>query len=147
MAFSAGGRGPFMGEMNVTPMIDLLLVLIVMFMVIVAMSREHMVEAQLPQQENKQAENTPPPERTIVIQVSWNARSKEPEVKINRDRVAWNELEPQLARIFLGRGEKVAFVKGDDDLDFEYVAQVIADAHNAGVDRVGLITSQQFSLQ
>jgi biopolymer transport protein TolR len=45
-----------------------------------------------------------------------------------------------LARIFLSRAEKIAYVKGDNDLDFEYVAQVIAEAHDAGITRVGLLT-------
>jgi biopolymer transport protein TolR len=61
-------------------------------------------------------------------------------LKINKESVAWDDLEPALARIFLSRAEKLAYVKGDHDLDFEYVAQVIAEAHNAGITRVGLLT-------
>jgi biopolymer transport protein TolR len=105
-------------------------VLIIVFMVIVAMSKEYMVQAQLPQPaDGKQVHEN---ERTIVIQVIWNAQSQAPGLKINNNRVPWDDLEPQLARIFLRRAEKVAYVKGDDSLDFEYVAQVIAEAHNAG---------------
>ena len=61
-------------------------------------------------------------------------------LKINQDSVPWESLESDLARIFLSRAEKIVYVKGDDALDFEYVAQVIAEAHNAGIERVGLLT-------
>jgi biopolymer transport protein TolR len=142
MAFSTGGRGPFSGQMNVTPLIDVLLVLIIMFMVVVSMSKEYVTDAQIPQ---PAAKNTPDlhPERTIVIQVEWNQQARQPELKINKEVVAWDDLGSRLHLIYLGRLEKVAYVKGDDDLDFEYVAQVIAEAHNAGVERVGLLTKRE----
>jgi biopolymer transport protein ExbD len=71
MAFSMAGGGPSRPEINVTPLIDILLVLIIVFMVIVAMSKEYMVEAQLPQAaDGKQPHEN---ERTIVIQVTWSA--------------------------------------------------------------------------
>jgi biopolymer transport protein TolR len=143
MAFSMAGGGPSRPEINVTPLIDILLVLIIVFMVIVAMSKEYMVEAQLPQPaEGKQPHEN---ERTIVIQVTWSAHDQTPTLKINNDSVPWDDLQAQLARIFLRRAEKVAYVKGDDALDFEYVAQVIAEAHNAGIQRVGLLTASQSS--
>ena len=142
MAFSTGGRGPFTGQMNVTPLIDVLLVLIIMFMVVVSMAKEPGVNAQIPQ---------PPPdgktdhqdENTIVIQVAWDVRGKSPALKINQEVVPWDNLEARLEHIFIARADKVAYVKGDDELDFEYVAQVIAEAHNAGVQRVGLMTRTQ----
>ncbi|HEY1262120.1 MAG TPA: biopolymer transporter ExbD [Terriglobales bacterium] len=144
MAFSTGGRGPFSGQMNVTPLIDVLLVLIIMFMVVVSMSKQEGVDAQIPQPAPKNAPDVHDPERTIVIQVSWDAQTHAPALKINQESVAWETLGPRLERIYLGRAEKVAFVKGDDDLDFDYVAQVIAEAHNAGVERVGLLTKRSF---
>lgn len=142
MAFSMSGRGPFSGQMNVTPMIDVLLVLIIVFMVVVSLSKERVVKTDLPQPSPKEAERNHINERTIVIQVLWDAEKKSPSLKINQEVVAWDDLEPRLASIYLSRAEKVAYVKGDDDLDFEYVAQVIAEAHNAGVSRVGLVTKQ-----
>jgi biopolymer transport protein TolR len=51
-------------------------------------------------------------------------------------------LEPELARIFIQRAEKVAFVQGDDEVNFEYVAYVIDTARAAGVDRVGLLPKE-----
>ena len=138
MAFSTAGGGPSRPEMNVTPLIDILLVLIIVFMVIVATSKEYVVNTQLPQP--AKPEQPHQNERTIVIQVTWSPQHQAPVLKINQENVPWDDLEPALARIFLSRAEKVAYVKGDDDLDFEYVAQVIAEAHNAGIQRVGLLT-------
>ena len=147
MAFSTGGGGPFNGQMNVTPLIDVLLVLIIVFMVVVSMSKEHQVEVQLPQQPKNQLPEPHQNERTIVIEVTWDTKEKTPVFKINQENVALENLEPRLERIFTGRAEKIAYVKGDDELDFEVVAQVIAEAHNAGIQRVGLLTTQQFSEQ
>jgi len=75
-----------------------------------------------------------------VIQIIWSPQQQAPLLKITQESVPWDNLEPALARIFLSRGEKIAYVKGDNNLDFEYVAQVIAEAHNAGITRVGLLT-------
>jgi len=141
MAFSMAGGGPSRPELNVTPLIDILLVLIIVFMVIVAMSKEYkeyMVDTQLPQPAN--GEQLHQNERTIVIEILWSAQSQVPLLKINKESVPWEQLEPRLERIFLGRAEKVVYVKGDENLDFESVAQVIAEAHNAGIKRVGLMT-------
>jgi biopolymer transport protein TolR len=140
MAFSTAGGGPSRPEMNVTPLIDILLVLIIVFMVIVATSKEYVVNTQLP--EESKGEQPHQNERTIVIQIIWSPQQKAPLLKINKESVPWDDLEPTLARIFLSRAEKLAYVKGDNDLDFEYVAQVIAEAHNAGITRVGLLTKE-----
>jgi len=64
-------------------------------------------------------------------------------VKINQDDVRWQDLEARLAQIYLTRAEKVAFVRGDADVDFQYVADVIDLAHHAGVQRVGLLTQDR----
>jgi biopolymer transport protein TolR len=140
MAFSiAGGsaRGP---QINVTPLIDVLLTLIIMFMLVVSMDKEYQEKTQLPQPGQKQnAEETQ--SRTIVIQVVWTTKDAPPTVKINQEDVRWEDLELRLAQIYLKRSEKVAFVRGDADVDFQYVADVIDRAHHAGVQRVGLLTS------
>jgi len=80
------------------------------------------------------------PDRTIVIQILWTAKDSAPTVRINQEDVPWQDLEMRLARIYLKRVEKVAFVRGDADVDFQYVADVIDFAHHAGVQRVGLLT-------
>ena len=142
MAFSMAGGGPSGPQINVTPLIDVLLTLIIMFMLVVSMDQEYGEKAQIPQPD--QNENAAqPPARTIVIQVLWTAKDQPPTVKINEDDVPWQELENRLARIYLTRVEKVAFVRGDADVDFQYVATVIDLAHHAGVQRIGLMTQEQ----
>jgi biopolymer transport protein TolR len=139
MGFSISGgsvRGP---QINVTPLIDVLLTLIVMFMLTVAMDQEQGERAQIPQPDQKQTGE----EResgTIVIQVVWTTKNAPPTLRINHEDVRWEDLDARLARSYLTRAEKVAFVRGDANVDFQYVAEVIDAAHHAGVQRVGLLT-------
>jgi biopolymer transport protein TolR len=142
MAFSMAGGGPSVAQINVTPLIDVLLTLLVVFMVVVSMDPEFGEKAQIPQPA-KGAETSAEQEGTIVIQVEWTSKDAPPTIKINQDSVAWSELETRLAQIYLKRAGKVAFVRGDADVDFEYVAEVIDSAHHAGVQRIGLMTQNQ----
>jgi biopolymer transport protein ExbD len=73
----------------------------------------------------------------------WTAKNQPPTVKINREEVRWEDLETRLMQIYLTRVEKIAFVGGDADVDFEYVADVIDRAHSAGVQRIGLLTQDR----
>jgi biopolymer transport protein TolR len=139
MSFSMAGKGARGPEINVTPLIDVLLTLIIVFMVVVSMDKEQGETAQIPQPDEKQTQNIAQP-RTVVIQVVWTKDNEPPTVKINQEVVRWEDLETRLAEIYLKRAEKVAFVRGDDDIDFQYVADVIDLAHHAGIQRVGLLT-------
>jgi biopolymer transport protein TolR len=142
MAFSMAGGGASRPQINVTPLIDVLLTLIVMFMLIVSMDQEYQEKAQIPQPPTD-GKSVLQPERTVVIQVVWTAKDQTPTVKINRDDVRWDDLETRLEQIYLSRVEKVAFVRGDADVDFQYVAEVIDVAHHAGVQRIGLLTQDR----
>lgn len=122
-----------------TPLIDVLLTLIIMFMLVVAMDPEYGERVQIPQPQ-KDAASEPMIDRTVIIQVVWTTKDAPPSVKINQEEVRWEDLELRLARIYLKRVEKVAFVRGDADIDFRYMADVIDLAHHAGVDRIGLLT-------
>jgi biopolymer transport protein TolR len=137
MAFSGGG--PQQAEINVTPMIDILLVLIIVFMVVESMSQQKGLQAQIPQP--AQQATVPGPERTIVVEIEAGVGQDQPELKINHQPVKWDDLPRRLREIFASRVEKVAFIEGDKDIKFDYVAQVIDTAHLAGVAHVGLITS------
>src|SRR5258707_5763493 len=117
MAFSTAGRGPLKAEMNVTPMIDILLELIIVFMVVVVSAFQSKgLDAQIPQPATK-VDNAITP-RTIIIQLGWAGDDKRPALKINDETVAWDQLPERLVNIFARRAERVAFVKGDDDVDF-----------------------------
>ena len=142
MSFSMAGGGPSGPQINVTPLIDVLLTLIIMFMLVVSMDPEYGEKAQIPQPNSTQPD-APPQSRTIVIQVVWTGKDQVPAVKINEEDARWDDLENRLTRIYLTRAEKVAFVRGDPDIDFQYVADVIDLAHHAGVRRVGLMTKEQ----
>jgi biopolymer transport protein TolR len=142
MAFSPAGGGLSQPQINVTPLIDVLLTLIVMFMLAVSMDKEYQEKAQIPQPQDKGA-SQPQPERTVVIQIVWTAKDVPPTVKVNQEDVRWEELETRLAQIYLTRAEKVAFVRGDADVDFQYVADVIDFAHHAGVRQIGLLTQDR----
>jgi biopolymer transport protein TolR len=142
MSFSMAGRAARGPEINVTPLIDVLLTLIIVFMVAVSMDKDQGETTQIPQPDQKQTAPAPV-SRTIVIQIVWTTKDQPPTVKINRDDVRWEDLERRLAEIYLKRAEKVVFVRGDADVDFQYVADVIDVAHHAGVERVGLLTTDR----
>ena len=134
MALGGGDSGP-QANINVTPLIDVLLVLLIIFMVITPLTPKGL-DALVPQPP-KTPQQQNPDERTIVVQIAKNDT-----LKINQDDVSLANLQGRLEDIFKTRAEKVAFVKGDENLTFSDVAQVIDKVHAAGVDKVGLITAK-----
>ena len=138
MGMAMGGGGGAVSEINVTPLIDVLLVLLIIFMVIVPVTPKGL-ETLVPQPpKNKtQDQNN---DRTIVVQVLSNGAGAPPSYKINEDAFNKADIEPKLTQIYATRVEKVMFVKGDKDLDFDKIAEVIDFGHAAGVDNIGIIT-------
>ena len=147
MSFSTAGGGPSAPQMNVTPLIDVLLVLLIIFMLVVIQEKPKGFDAQIPQPPNPNDHSIPPPERTIIIQVRDGKSPDHPDVKINDEVVAWNDLHQRLVDIFAIRIERIAFIKADDDIDFERVAEVIDTAHNAHVDRLGLLHDETAAMR
>src|ERR1035437_9464073 len=112
MGMGGSGTGKAMSDINVTPMIDVLLVLLIIFMVIVPTGLKGL--------------------DTLIPQP--------PTYKINDNDFAKAALEPKLAEIFAARNEKVMFIKGDSNLDYGKIAEVVDMGSEAGVDHIALIT-------
>jgi biopolymer transport protein TolR len=137
MGMAVGGaKGP-KSDINMTPMIDVLLVLIIIFMVITPLTPKGL-EALVPQ--------PPPPGqvanaadvRAVVISVDSDHK-----MTINSDPVTEAQLGPRLIDIFKTRAERVVFVKGADDVEYQWVAMAIDIAHGAGIDKVGLLLADK----
>jgi biopolymer transport protein ExbD len=119
-------------------MIDVLLVLLIIFMVIVPVTPKGL-DALVPQPPKDPNKQTTPTDRTIVVQVIHHP-GQVPTYKINETDVAKRELLPRLTEIYSNRAERVMFVRGDDDVNFAYVAEVIDIGRSANVDHIGLMT-------
>ena len=130
MGMAAGGGKGAVANINMTPMIDVLLVLIIIFMVITPLT-PHGLEALLPQSTTADRQNE------VVVSVN-----KDRSVWINQVPTTTDQLGARLEQIFKTRAERVIFVKGDPDLDFQDVAKVIDTARGAGIDKVGLMAPQ-----
>ncbi len=136
MGMAVGENKGVVSEPNVVPLIDVLLVLIIIFMVITPRTPSGL-KTLVPQPSPPDAKQAPPDTRTIVVQVLQGGQ-----LKINQDDVRWGDLGTRLFDIFKERADKIAFVKGDENVPFEQVARAIDIMRGSGIDHVGLITAK-----
>jgi biopolymer transport protein TolR len=135
MAVGGGGNAA-KADINMTPMIDVLLVLIIIFMVITPLTPKGL-EALVPQPPKADQPQSQADQRTVVIVIN-----RDKSMTINQEPTDEQRLGPRLEEIFKTRAERVVFVKGDNELEYQYVAKAIDIAHGAGIDKVGLMTPQ-----
>ena len=135
MTTTSGNTREITSTINVTPMIDVLLVLLIIFMVIVpALPRGESALAPRP------SLNTPNANPESVVLEVVKGSGGIVNFRINQQAVNRNDLPARLAAIYANRAERVLFVKGDDQLQFTQIAQAIDIGHAAGVDHIGLLT-------
>jgi len=136
MGMDVGSSGSSMATPNIVPLIDILLVLIIIFMVITPLTPKGL-DTLVPQPSPNAQPDPEQMKKTVVVQVAMGGK-----LKINNDDTNWQALGPRMETIFKDRAEKIAFVKGDNDVLFMDVARAIDIMKEAGIDKVGLITAK-----
>jgi biopolymer transport protein TolR len=127
------GRRGIVSDVNVVPLIDILLVLLVIFMII---PHQKGLDAALPEQQTDRRGPNEPPD-AIIVQIASDSS-----VRINQSAVEFDQLSSQLQEIFARRSERVAFLQADRSLEFQAVAQVLDLMHSAGASPIGLLSSE-----
>ena len=141
MSMSVDSRKGQSAEMNVTPLIDVLLVLIIIFMVVMP---HHSLgeQADIPQTAQKHS-RVLEPEQTIVVQLHDEGEGRRPTLKINQEQTSWEQLVPRMKEIMSPRVERVAFMQADGNVEFAYVAEAVAMTRAAGAGRIGLLSDRR----
>ena len=133
MAFSNGNGGDrrLMAEINVTPLVDVMLVLLIIFMVTAPMLTQG-VDVNLPQANAKALQSE---EERLVITVDANSR-----IYIGKQIVEFNRLTPVLTGILGRRADRQVYFRADRSVPYGFVVKVIAEVRNAGVEKLGMVT-------
>jgi len=120
-----------MSQINVTPLVDVMLVLLVIFMVTAPMMQQG-VQVNLPKTE---AKALPALEETVVVSIERSGR-----LSINSAEIPAGELRTKLSRMFAGRSKKEVFLKADKDVPYGEVVKTMAEIKGAGIERLGMVT-------
>ena len=126
-----GGDRKLMSEINVTPLVDVMLVLLIIFMVAAPMMMQGM-DVQLPQ---TQAKAIPSQEERLVITLN-----KKQEIFINEYRVSRGELQEKLKILYQNKKEGEVFLRADRALPYGFVVQIMSDIKNSGIEKLGMVT-------
>lgn len=131
MAFQDGGQKRFMSDINVTPLVDVMLVLLIIFMVTAPMMMQG-VEVNLPKTTTKYMKTK---EEPLIMTIK-----KEKEIFLENNRMELEGLETKIAKIFENRREKEVLLKADKDVPYGFVIQVVSRVKVAGIDKLGMVT-------
>ena len=134
MTMSNSGSKSMQSEINVTPMIDILLVLLIIFMVIVPIAPRG-ESASVPQPSKQGVQ----PGDSVVLEILKGSENAA-QFRINRQDVSLKDLRARLSDIYSNRAQRVLFIKADDQLSFRQIAEAVDISHAAGIDRVGFLT-------
>jgi biopolymer transport protein ExbD len=139
MSMNIGARKGPSAEINVTPLIDVLLVLLIIFMVILPPhTLGELAQIPQPSPDNPMMNPLAP----IVIELKDAGEGQRPVLTLNQEKIKWEDLESRLAGIYRARDDRTGFVKGDPEIEFAFVAEVVDITHRAGAERVGLLGKQ-----
>lgn len=131
MAVSLGNKKRFMSDINVTPLVDVMLVLLIIFMVAAPMMTEG-VDVNLPKTTAKSIKTQDEP---LILTVN-----KKGEIFLENQAVPLQGLETKIQKIFQNRREKEILVRADKDVTYGVVIDVIARVKKAGIDKLGMVT-------
>jgi biopolymer transport protein TolR len=132
MAFNTrGNRGQLMSEINVTPLVDVMLVLLIIFMVAAPMMIQG-VDVNLPKTEAKNIKTSDEP---LMLTVN-----KEKEIFLENHKIPLESLEIKIRKIFENRRDKEVLLRADKDIPYGFVINVIASVKKAGIEKLGMVT-------
>ena len=126
-----GNNKKFMSDINVTPLVDVMLVLLIIFMVTAPMMMQG-VEVSLPKTETRHIKTKDEP---LILTVN-----KKKEIFLERHRIKLENLEKKIVKIFENRRDKEILLRADKDVPYGYVIKVVARVKRAGIDKLGMIT-------
>jgi biopolymer transport protein TolR len=131
MAFESGQRGQFASQINVTPLVDVMLVLLVIFMVTAPMIQQG-VEVSVPR---VKASALPGKEEQFVVSITRNQ-----EIYLNDTKLGLDQLTEKLQAIAVARPDREVFVRADEEVPYGTVIKTMAAIKAAGIENVGMVT-------